>query len=351
MKLVPAFWRLALLLALFVAASGAFGQQFAPMKVPDASPEASVGQTIGVTAVRISYHRPAANKREIWGKLVPYNEVWRAGANENTTISFSSDVTVGGQKLAAGTYGLHMLPTEKDWTVIFSNMANAWGSFSYDPKEDALRITVTPHPSEFQERLGYTFEDPTDTAAVVAMRWEKVKVEFPIAVDTPQVVLAGIRRDLRGLPRFSWQGWNQAAAYCLRAGINLDEALQWSDQSLGINENFSNLRVKAGLLEKKGDVKAAEALRARSLQLATEIEMNAYGYQLMGQKKMDEAIEAFRKNVKDHPASWNVYDSLAEAYATKGDKKLATDNYSKALSMAPESQKKRITDALAKLKA
>jgi tetratricopeptide (TPR) repeat protein len=351
MKLVPTFWRLVLAVAVLVPVSGAFGQQFTPIKVPDASPEASVGQTIGLTEVRISYHRPAVNKREIWGKLVPYNEVWRAGANENTTISFSSDVTVGGQKLAAGTYGLHMLPTEKDWTVIFSNMANAWGSFSYDPKEDALRTTVTPQPAESQERLGYTFEDPTDTAAVVAMRWEKVKLAFPIAVDTPKVALASIRRELRGLPRFYWQGWNQAAAYCLRANINLDEALQWSDRSLAINENFSNLRVKAGLLEKKGDAKAADALRARSLQLATEAEMNAYGYQLMNQKKMDEAIEAFRKNVKDHPATWNVYDSLAEAYATKGDKKLATDYYNKALSMAPESQKKRITDALAKLKA
>jgi tetratricopeptide (TPR) repeat protein len=351
MKLVQALGRLVLAVAALVPASGAFGQQFTPIKVPDASSEASVGQTIGITEVRISYHRPAVNKREIWGKLVPYNEVWRAGANENTTISFSSDVTVASQKLAAGTYGLHMLPTEKDWTVIFSNMASAWGSFSYDPKEDALRITVTPQPAEFQERLGYAFEDPTDTAAVVAMRWEKVKVAFPVAVDTPQVVLASIRRELRGLPRFSWQGWNQAAAYCLRANVNLDEALQWSDRSLAINENFSNLRVKAGLLEKKGDVKAAEALRARSLPLATENEMNNYGYQLLAQKKMDEAIEAFRKNVKDHSASWNVYDSLAEAYAAKGDKKLATENYNKALSMAPESQKKRITDALAKLKA
>ena len=150
MKLVPSLSRLVLGLAVLVPASGALGQTFAPIKVPDASPAASVGQTIGLTQVKISYHRPAVNKREVWGKLVPYNEVWRAGANENTTISFSSDVTVGGQKLAAGTYGLHMLPTEKDWTVIFSNMANAWGSFSYDPKEDAARVTVTPQPAEFQ---------------------------------------------------------------------------------------------------------------------------------------------------------------------------------------------------------
>ena len=116
-----------------------------------------------------------------------------------------------------------------------------------------------------------------------------------------------------------------------------------------MNQTFANLRVKAGLLEKKGDAKGAEALRARSLQIATEAEMNTYGYQVMGQKKMDEAIDIFRKNVKDHPASWNVYDSLAEAYATKGEKKLAAESYNKALTMAPEDQKKRIRAAIAKL--
>ncbi len=349
--LVRGFRRFVLILALLVAARFASGQAFAPLHVPQASPEASVAQTVGVTEIKISYHRPAVNKRKVWGELVPYNEVWRAGANENTTISFSSDVIAGGQKLAAGTYGLHMLPTEKDWTVIFSNQSAAWGSFSYDPKEDALRITVTPQPAEFQERLGYALEEPTDTSVQAAMRWEKLKVVFPITVDTPQVVVASLRRELRGLPRFSWQGWNQAAAYCLRNNVNLDEALEWANQSVGIAETFTNLRTKAGLLEKKGDTKTAEALRAQSLARATEVEMNAYGYQLLGQKKTDEAIESFRKNVKDHPASWNVYDSLAEAYAARGDKKLATENYTKALNMAPESQKKRIKDALAKLKA
>jgi tetratricopeptide (TPR) repeat protein len=320
------------------------------LTVPQPSPEALVGQTVGITEIRIRYHRPAVNKRKIWGGLVPYNEVWRAGANENTTISFSSDVSAGGQKVAAGTYGLHMIPTEKDWTIIFSKQAAAWGSFSYDKKEDALRITVAPQPAEFQEHLGYAFEDPTDASVQAAMRWEKVKVAFPITVDTPQVVVATLRQELRGLPRFSWQGWNQAAAYCLNHNVNLDEALEWSNQSIGLAETFTNLRVKAGLLEKKGDSKTAEALRAKSLLIANETEMNLYGYQLLGQKKTDEAIEAFKKNVKDHPGSWNVYDSLGEAYAIKGDKKQATELYRKARGMAPESQWKRIDDALAKLR-
>jgi tetratricopeptide (TPR) repeat protein len=244
-----------------------------------------------------------------------------------------------------------MLPTEKDWTVIFSKQANAWGSFSYDQKEDAARITVTPQPAEFQERLGYTLGEPTDTSVQVEMRWEKLKVGFPVTMDTPQVVVASLRRELRGLPRFFWQGWNQAAAYCLRTNVNLDEALEWSNESTKLAETFTNLRTKAGLLEKKGDTKTAEALRAKSLTLANETEMNQYGYQLLGQKKTDEAIEIFKKNVKDHPASWNVYDSLAEAYATKGNKKLAMEYYTKALNMAPDTQKKRINEALAKLRA
>src|SRR5580765_4982190 len=121
-------------------AAGAAAQ--APIVLPQASPKAQISQTVGATEITISYHRPAVNKRKVWGELVPFKQVWRAGANENTTISFSSDVSVGGQKLPAGTYGLHIIPTESDWTVIFSKQNGAWGSFSYDEKEDAARITA-----------------------------------------------------------------------------------------------------------------------------------------------------------------------------------------------------------------
>ncbi len=303
-----------------------------------------------MTEIEIVYHRPAVNGRKVWGGLVPYGEVWRAGANENTTVKFSTTVTVEGHKLAAGTYGLHMIPREKEWTIAFSNVSWAWGSFSYDPKEDALRVTVTPREAPFEERLSYRFDDPTETAVTASLHWEKVAVPFRIEADTPSAVVEDLRNQLRGLPRFSWQGWNQAAAYCAQHGVNLDEALKWSDQSIGLNENFQNLRVKAALLEKSGDAKAAEALRARSMKIATEVDLNAYGYQLLGQKKADDAIAIFQRNTREHPQSWNVWDSLAEGYATTGNKKAAIDNYSKALAMAPETQKKRIQDALAKLK-
>ncbi len=325
--------------------------QVPPLTLPQPSPEASVTQTVGLTEIAVHYHRPAVNKRKVWGDLVPYGEVWRAGANENTMIAVSSPVTVEGKPLPAGTYGLHMIPTEKEWTVVFSKMSNAWGSFSYDAKEDALRVTVTPTKAPFEERLSYSLDNPTNRSVTIVLRWEETAVPVRIEVDTPSVVVESLRTQLRGLPRFSWQGWNQAAAYCLRNDVNLAEALDWSDRSIRLNENFQNLRTKAGLLEKKGDTKTAEALRTKSLQIATETDMNLYGYQLLGEKKFDEAIAVFRKNVKDHPKSWNTYDSLAEAYLTKGDKKLAAEYYNQALAMTQdETQKKRISSILVGIK-
>ena len=333
--------------SLLVAASAAAQPA---LTLPEASPKASINQTVGLTDVSITYHRPAVNKRKVWGDLVPYDQVWRAGANQNTTISFSSPVTVNGKPLPAGTYGLHMIPTSGDWTIAFSNVSWAWGSFSYDEKEDALRVSAKPQPTEFQERLSYSFDDPTEKSVDVALRWEKLRVPFTVEVDTPAVVVASLRRELRDLPRFSWQGWNQAAAYSMRNKVNLDEAMTWVDRSITMQENFANLQTKAGLLEAKGDAAAAKALTDKAMKIATEAEINAYGYQLLGAGKTDEAIEMFRKNVKDHPASWNVYDSLGEAYDKKGDKKLAAENYRKAAAMTKDpDQKKRIDGVLKRL--
>src|SRR5262249_4187689 len=155
--------------------AGAAVAQLPPLNVPQASPAASVSQTIGLTDIRIDYHRPAVNKREVWGKRVPYGDVWRAGGNEHTTIEFSTPVTVGGKTLPAGTYGLHTKPGEKDGQVMLSSPSTAWGSFSYDEKEDVVRFTVTPQPADFQERLEYRFENPTDNSVDVVLQWEKLQ--------------------------------------------------------------------------------------------------------------------------------------------------------------------------------
>jgi tetratricopeptide (TPR) repeat protein len=310
-----------------------------------------VSQKVGLTDIDVAYHRPAVKGRKVWGGLVPYGKVWRAGANENTVVTFSTPVTVGGVALPAGRYGLHILPTATEWTVIFSEQSHAWGSFSYDPKEDVARLRVTPVATEPTERLAYTFDDPTEKGVTLSLRWEKLRVPIPIEVDTKQVVVQSLREQLRGLPRFFPEGWSAAAGWCVRNDVNLEEAQAWVDRSLTMRETYPALRTKAALLEKKGDTQGAEALRTRALAIATEVEINQAGYNLLGQNKVDEAIALFRRNVQEHPDSWNTYDSLAEAYALKGDKAQAVTNYQRAFELVKqEDQRARIQDELAKLK-
>jgi predicted negative regulator of RcsB-dependent stress response len=342
----------ALLISAVLFASATAHAQVA-LKTPEQSPAASVAQTIGLTEVTVVYHRPAVGGRPIWGKLVPYGEPWRVGANENTTITFSNDVKVGGKPLKAGTYGLHALPTAKDWTIMFSTMSAAWGSFTYDQKEDALRVTVTPRTTAASvERLLYRFDDPSETKATLVLAWEKLEVPITLEVETPKIVMASIRQQLRSLPGFAWQGYSQAANYWLKNGGPLDEALKLADRSIQMNENYQNLTVRAAIVEKQGNAKAAADLRAKAQGLATEADMNQAGYRLIGDKKLDEAIKVFQGNADHHPESWNAQDSLGEALAAKGDKAGATAAYTKALSLVKDPvQKKRIEGVLAGLKA
>ena len=319
------------------------------MSVPDASQEAAVMQHVGLTKIKISYHSPLTNGRTIWGDVVPYNEVWRAGANENTTITFSTEVMVEGKKLAAGTYGLHMIPTQKEWTVIFNRNSTAWGSFFYDEKEDAVRVTVTPLTSEMQEWLSYSFADIKPQSATAMMKWEKKSVPFKITVDVPEVVFQNMKNELTGLSGFGWQGHQEAAAYAINNNIHLDEAEAMIDRSIKMQKTFLNLNTKSKLLALQGKTTEADAMKKEALTMADENQLNAYGYELIAAKKLPEATEIFKMNVKKHPDSWNVYDSLGEAQAMTGEKKSAIANYKTAMAKAPEDQKKRIGAVLKKL--
>lgn len=316
------------------------------------SPAATISQTVGISNIEVVYHRPGVKGRTVWGSLVPYGEVWRAGANENTTIRFSHDLKVEGQTLQAGTYGLHMIPTSGTWTIIFSKNSTSWGSFFYNQVEDALRVTVAPQPADFHEWLQYEFSDLSDSSAVLSLFWEKLRVPIKLSFDTPGLTMAEARNTyLRGLAGFGWQGFNQAAQYAVRNTTDLAQAMKWVDQSIGLNENFNNLRTKATILDKMGKTAEATALRDKSMKLATEADLNILGYTYMNGNKMKEAIEVFESNVKAHPESWNVYDSLGEALQKKGDKSGAIKNYEKALKMVGDDQnRKRITGILTKLK-
>jgi hypothetical protein len=325
---------------------------YAQLKLPEPSPAATVEQTVGITEIKVVYHRPAINGRTIWGQLVPYNEPWRAGANENTTVTFSSDVKVGGKPLHAGTYGLHMIPTTKDWTIAFSNMTTAWGSFTYDQKEDAARITITPRTeATSQERLSYGFDDVTDTKATLALRWEKLAVPIAIEIDTPKVVMASVRGELRGLAGFRPEPLTQAARYWLRNGGNLDEAARFADSALQRGGGYQTHMIKAQILEKKGNAAGAADERTKAQAVATEADLNQTAYGLLNDKKVDDAIKLFVTITQRFPESSNAQDSLGEALALKGDKQGALAAYTKALSLTKDpAQKKRIEAAIAKVK-
>jgi hypothetical protein len=244
-----------------LAATAASAQQ-QPLTVPRPSPNASLSQTIGITEVVLHYSRPGVKSRTIWGGLVPYNEVWRTGANENTTISFSTPVKIEGHELPAGLYGLQTIPTPGEWTVIFSKDAQLWGAFDYKQEHDALRVQVKPAPAEPQERMSFEFTDLTDTSAKVVLRWEKLQVPFRIDVDTPKLVADAAKSALR------WQTGVQAANYCIENNTCLDDAGRWLDASIALISNFSNQRAKAMLLAKKNDYKGAVAAGEKALAAA-----------------------------------------------------------------------------------
>ncbi len=259
----PRFAALAAPVAVIALASaGAVLAQPPQMQLPRPSPGASVSQTVGVTEISLRYSRPGVKERKIWGGLVPYGEVWRTGANENTTVTFSTPVRIAGTELPAGTYGLQTIPTDKEWTVILSKDADLWGAFNYKPENDALRLQATPQPADFQERLGFAFEDVTDTSAKIVLRWEKIAVPFTVETDTPKLALANVQQVVR------WQTPLQAANYCIQNDTCLDEAGRWLDASIALEEAFGNYRAKALLLAKKSDWKGAVAAGDKALALA-----------------------------------------------------------------------------------
>jgi len=321
------------------------------LNLPRQSQHAVVTQRIGITDITINYHRPLANGREIWGKLVPYGEVWRAGANENTTITFSDPVTIEGQTLDKGTYGLHMIPNQDQWTVIFSKMSTAWGSFSYKQEEDALRVTVKPQSAELHNALAYDFDDLQPDSAVVTMRWEKVAVPFKVSVNVHDIVAASIPRQIRGLNQYYWEGWDDAATYFLTEKYNLDTALKDEDQSIQTEERFDNLLTKAKILEAMGRHEEASSIRKEALDKGSALQLYFYARQLQGEKKQDEAFALFRDNAKRFPDYWTSHVGLARVYSGQGDFDHAVKEIQAALVTAPDSNKSNLEKYVKRLQS
>jgi tetratricopeptide (TPR) repeat protein len=302
--------------ALFVAAVSTFSlslraQAQTDLDLPQASQAAQVKQRIGITDVTITYHRPVVSGRKIWGGLVPYGQVWRAGANENTTIEFSTPVSVEGKPIAAGSYGLHMIPTADTWTIILSKFAQAWGSYTYAESEDALRVNVKPRPNEMEEALEYEFENLKPDSAVITMKWEKLAVPFSVSVSDNDTVFPSIRNQLRGRAQYSWGPPNEAAQYCLAKKTNYEEGLKWVELSLQNEERFENLSTKADLLQALNRADESKKVRDHAMTIATPAQIYTYARQLQFQKRGEDAMPIFQALVKRDPNS--VFGHLAQA--------------------------------------
>ncbi len=324
---------------------------FAQLNTPRGSQQATVSQRIGVSDVSITYSRPSVNNREIWGKLVPYGmnnlgfgtataAPWRAGANENTTITFSHDAKVEGKSIKAGTYGLHLeVKADNTATLILSKDADAWGSYFYDKKNDALRATITTTSVPHHELLTYAFNDIKANSATASLAWEKRAFPFEVSFDVTNIVLDDFRQKAKGQTGFQRQNWEQAANFALNNGGDLNEALGWIDKAISgqffSQKTFNNMAIKAQLLNKLGKTEEFEVALDEAASMANSNQLNRMGYQMLNLKDNDRAMKYFKKAVEIDPENPNVYDSLGEAYKTIGDKKKAIKNFKKALSMNP----------------
>jgi tetratricopeptide (TPR) repeat protein len=333
-----------------------------------------VTQQVGPVTVTISYSSPRVvlkgndRRGKVWGKLVPYGLTeldfndckscpWRAGANENTVFTVSDEVKVQGKSLPAGSYGLAAITGPDEWTFVFSKNASSWGSYWYDPKEEALRVTAKAGKSEYHEWLTYDFVEREPAKATVALKWEELQVPLSITVDgVPARWVAKLRDELRGYTGFTWESWQRAADYCLQNKINLPEALTWAERGAGPNFGGDSQVAALATLARAQAANGKDADSAKTwdkaiaLPGATAIQIHGVGRSLLAEGKNEQALRIFQMNAKRFPNQWPVHVGLMRAYAATGDAKKALEEARLALKQAPdEGNKKSLQGAIEKL--
>lgn len=331
---------------------------------------AEISQWIGLVRISIDYHSPnvhggggADRTGHIWGELIRYGfcdegfgpshaTPWRVGANESTTISVSHDVRVEGKDLKAGTYAL-FLDVEKTgpWIWIFSKSAKGWGSYQYDPKNDALRVPVNPVDAPYTEFMTFGFDERRPSSTVAFLQWEKKRIPFKIEVpNINQLYVDQMREDLLTWPGFNYQNWQNAAQFCADNKINLDEALVWADRAIHEpfrgatigTENFSTLQTKASVLQAMGRESDADAIMDKAIDMpgAGLLLVHSYGMRLLRASRNDRALKILLLNQTRHPDEkfW-TFLGLARAYTALGDKPKAIKNWEIAIANTPDDRK------------
>ena len=330
--------------------------------------KSEVSQYLGLVKVTIAYSSPDVSGREIWGKLVPFGlsnlnfaksteqnpSPWRAGANENTIITFSQDVEIEGKPLKAGTYGLHMIPGQDEWTVIFSNTTTAWGSFFYTPAEDALRVNVKAAPCEFNEWLTYEFVDRQQNSATARLKWEKLVVPFKIAVPSgDDLYVRKLKEDMVSSKGFAWQNAVAAANWCATKKTNLDEALGWVNAFTNPPRNakyYPLYQSKGNVLAAMGKQAEADAVMKDAINLgdATAGQIVGYGRSLITQNRPKEAMPVFEVAFKRYPTASVALMGMARGYVANGDNKKALKFAQDAFKIETDANTKTTIDGLVK---
>lgn len=332
--------------------------------------KATVSEFIGLTEVKVTYNRPGVKGREgkIFGTPIAHygfvdqhfgfskSAPWRAGANENTIISVSKDIKIEGKMLPAGKYGLFMALSENETTVIFSKNYDSWGSFYYDPKEDALRVTVKQLKDQaLVERLKFEFSDQTESSAVLSLLWEKWKIPMKIEIDLVNDQLNTFREEIRSDKGFTHLAFVQAAKYCLAKNVNLEEGLFWADKAITESyigtSNFTTLSLKAKFLEKLGKSEEAKELMKKAIPLGTVMELHQYGKELLQAKKATEALEVFKLNDSKNPNDYVVKMGMTRGLSAIGKYQDALKYAKSALALMPENsvEKPKIEEMIIKL--
>lgn len=307
----------------------------------DGNKQAMVSEHISNTEVTIDYSRPAVNGREgnIWGQLVHYGFAdlgygtskaapWRAGANENTTIEFSTDVLIEGQPLPKGKYGFFIAMDVEKATLIFSKFNTAWGSFYYVEKDDVLRVDVPLKKLDsLVERLTFSFVEQTENAAVVALDWEKLRIPFTVSVDIHKTQIESFREEVNsGIFYRYWQNLHTAASYCLVNDMNLEEGLDWADRSINSyfgEANFKTLSTYAGLLDKLNRTQEADSVMQSAFPMGSSEDLVNYGIDLNRNDEHKKAFDIFKMNLKSYPDDVYAHLGMVSGYFYTGNKKKA----------------------------
>ncbi len=334
------------------------------MRLPESNVnyKCQAARKLGATDIAVTWNAPGVKGREgkIWGTdVAPYGftvlgfgssvpSPWRAGADESTTISFSTDVTINGKPLPAGKYGFFIAIYPDSCTLIFNRNHAGWGSYFYKSDLDVLRVTAyqQKNAAALAERLAYNFSNQTEQSVDLVLEWEGWRIPFTVGVDLVKTTLDHIRTQMSGAAGFDPPSLESAAAWCLRSQVNTEEALAWinsaTDPNLGGVKTFSVLSIKAGLLNKLNRKAEADAIMKAAMDNATVNELHNYGRRLLTEKKVNEAMEVFELNHKKNNGAWPTNAGLMRGYSAKGDLKKALEYANKAVEQAPSPELKKI---------